>query len=120
MKKHLLLCCIALFTAFFSFAQTAEWKVALAKDVEQKFSLSDQKSREVINIKEQIAQSIMAYRMPHMETQIGKEAVRKAIQNLEREEIVRLNTALKDEAKAKEVSQYLEGKIQLNVQPRKR
>jgi hypothetical protein len=120
MKKHLLLCCIALLTTFFSFAQTTDWKVNLTKDVETKFSLSSEKSREVVNIKEQIAQSIMAYRMPHMETQIGKDAVRKAIQNLEREEIVRLKIALKDEAKAKEISQYLEGKIQLNPPPRKR
>lgn len=119
MKKHLLLCCIALLTAFFSFAQT-DWKVNVAKDVEQKFSLTSEKSREVVNIKEQIAKSIMAYRMPHMETQIGREGVRNAIQKLEREEVVRLTTALKDEAKAKEVSQYLEGKIKLNVQQRPR
>jgi len=120
MKKHLLLCCIALLTTFFSFAQADDWKQRLTKDVEQKFSLTSEKSREVVNIKEQIAKSIMAYRMPHMETQIGREGVRNAIQKLEREEVVRLTTALKDEAKAKEVSQYLEGKIKLNVQQRPR
>ena len=120
MKKHLLICCIALLTTFFSFAQANEWKQKLTKDVEQKFSLTYEKSREVVNIKEQIAQSIMAYRMPHMETQLGREAVRNAIEKLEREEIVRLKTALKDETVAKEVSKYLEGKIQLLPPPRKR
>ncbi len=113
---------ILLGTLFISFAivHAQDWKTSLVQTVSQKFSLTREVSRKLVDVKETYSKQLQNYQMPHVESQIGKEAKNKAIADLKEKEIAALKTVVDDEVKLKEISTYLEGKIQLVAQPRKR
>ena len=102
-------------------AQDAAWKTSLIEKVVQKFSTSKETAKKVVDIKESYFRQIQAYNMPHMESKMTRTEIAKAVEELKKKEFTNINTVLKDEAQAKEVTAFLEGKMPLqSSQPRPR
>lgn len=113
MKKSIFFSLVLLMVALGAGAQTSDnsWKKNLANLLVSKYPYTSGSAGQLVDIKEVYFRRIQAYQMPHVETQMGKAAKYKAINDLREEEAARFLSLLKDEAKVKEVSSFLEGRI---------
>lgn len=118
MKKFVLLAGLFLMMAGSVLAQ--EWKTTLVNSLAQKFSITTELSQKLVNTKESYFRQLQQYEMPHVEAQMGKAGKRKAIADLRNKELASFKSLLGDEAKASQVSEFLEGKIPAQTQQRKR
>lgn len=112
MKKTVLILLVTLF-AWGAHAQVKEARAALAKTVAEKFTLSADVARRAVSIEELAAQRLLNLDMPHVESSMGKAGVTKAREQARQQRTSQLAILLKDEAKAKEVETFLNGKIDL-------
>lgn len=119
MKKTILFLLITLF-AWGAHAQVQEARAALANTVAQKFSLSAEIAKQAVRIEEITAQRLLNLDMPHAETSLGKAGLAKAREEARQQKAQQLATLLKDEAKAHEVGTFLDGKIDLRDELRRK
>jgi len=127
MKKIFLSLSIVICSAVFVMAQSIAksdssnpWRENLVAAVAKKFQLSADVAKKLVEIKERNFSQLIAYDMPNIETQMGKEQKAKAIESIKEKETSEMKSILKTDAKTKELQTYLEGKIPVEKASRKR
>ena len=96
------------------------WRENLVAAVAKKFLVSADVAKKLVEIKERNFSQLIAYDMPHIETQMGKEQKAKAIASIKEKETSEMKSVLKTDSKTLEVQTYLEGKIPIERAFRKR